>query len=209
MNLDKKCVPLRSGKKRDSANDDAWNSDVWLLVKRLAIMQACLLVVWVAPVLAQHEGHEQHEVVGWVPQDILERPLSLRRDIGNLHEKVTTSSADAQAFCDQGLNYLSSYVWIEAARSFHQALRLDANLAAAYLGLSNVYVALQDIPAARSALDQARSFSAQVSEHERQRIEIQSQLVDFLEDKQNLDKFVGYRKAIYDALMADPKDPWL
>src|SRR6266481_2852948 len=209
MNLDKKCVPLRSGKKRDSANDDAWNSDVWLLVKRLAIMQACLLVVWVAPVLAQHEGHEQHEVVGWVPQDILERPLPLRRDIGNLHEKVTTSSAEAQAFYDQGLNYLASYVWIEAARSFHQALRLDASLSAAFVGLCDVYVQLQDVPAARAALEKAQSLSSNITEAERRRMEIRSRLTDFLEDKQNLDKFVAYRKAIYDALMANPLDPGL
>ena len=35
---------------------------------------------------------------GWMPEEILERPLPLRRDIGNLHEKVTTSSAEAQPF---------------------------------------------------------------------------------------------------------------
>jgi len=174
-----------------------------------AFLAVCCTGLTGAPTFAQHESHETHEVVGWVPKEILERPVSLRRDIGNLHEKVTTTSAQAQAFCDQGLNYLSSYVWIESARSFHQALRLDAKLAAAYVGLSNVYVALQDVAAARSALDKARSFSDQVTEHERQRIEIQSQLLDFLEDNQNLDKFVSYRKAIYDALMANPKDPWL
>ncbi len=32
---------------------------------------------------------------------------------------------EAQAFYDQGLAYLHSYVWIEAARSFNQALRID------------------------------------------------------------------------------------
>jgi tetratricopeptide (TPR) repeat protein len=137
----------------------------------------CFLGLSVAPLQAQHESHEAHEVVGWVPRDILERPVSLRRDIGNLREKVTTSSREAQSFYAQGLNYLSSYVWIEAARSFHQALRLDPNLAAAYLGLSNVYVALQDIPAARSALDTAQSLSAGVSDAERERIEIQFRLV--------------------------------
>jgi hypothetical protein len=52
--------------------------------------------------------------------------------ISNLHQKVTTPSAKAPAFYEQGLNYFSSYVWIEAARSFHQALRLDSTLAAAY-----------------------------------------------------------------------------
>src|SRR5436309_6554998 len=209
MNLQEKGVPPRSGKKRDSANDGAWNSDGCLHVARRAIMQACLLTVWVAPGLAQHEGHEQHEVVGWVPQEILERPLPLRHDLGNLHEKVTTSSAEAQAFYDQGINYLASYVWIEAARSFHQALRLDPSLSAAFVGLCDVYVQLQDVAAARAAIDKAQSLSSNITEAELRRVEIRARQVGFLEDKQNLDKFVAYRKAIYDALMANPLDPGL
>jgi protein-disulfide isomerase/Tfp pilus assembly protein PilF len=144
-----------------------------------------------------------------VPHEILERPLPLRRDIGNLHEQVTTSSTEAQAFYDQGLNYIASYVWIEAARSFHQALRLDPSLAAAYVGLCDVYVQLQDVPAARAALEKAQSLSSKITDAERQRMEIRTRHVEFLEDKQNLDKFVAYRKAIYDALMANPLDPGL
>lgn len=163
----------------------------------------------VTPALAQHEGHEGHEVVGWVPEEILQRPVGLRRDIGNLHEKVTTKSAEAQAFYDQGLNYFSSYVWIEAARSFHQALRADASLAAAYVGLCDVYVQLQDVAAAQAALEKAQSLSHEISEVERQRMEIRARLVEFLQDKENVDKFVAYRKAIYDALMANPLDPGL
>jgi len=176
---------------------------------RLAILPACFFALWVAPALAQHEGHQGHEFVGWVPQEILERPLPLRRDIGNLHEKVTTTSAEAQAFYDQGLNYFSSYVWIEAARSFHQALRVDPSLAAAHVGLCDVYVQMQDVTAARTALEKARSLSGSITETERQRMEIRARLVEFLQDKENLDKFVAYRKAIYDALMANPLDPGL
>src|SRR2546425_1271871 len=176
---------------------------------RRAILVLCFSALWVTPVLAQHEFHETHEIVGWVPQEILERPVSLRRGIGNLHEKVTTSSSEAQAFYDQGLNYLSSYVWIEAGRSFHQALRLDPSLTAAFIGLFDVYVALQDVPAARSALEKAQSLSAGVTDRERQRIAIRARQVEFLEDKQNLEKFIAYRKAIYDALMANPMDPGL
>src|SRR5947207_389416 len=209
MNLQRKRVPLQSVKKRDSENDDVWNSERWLRVAGRAILLACLSALWVAPVLAQHEGHQQHEVVGWVPQEILERPLPLRHDVGNLHEKVTTSSAEAQAFYDQAINYLASYVWIEAARSFHQALRLDSSLSAAYVGLCDVYVQLQDVPAARAAIEKAQSLAGQITEAERQRIEIRTRQVEFLEDKQNLDKFVAYRKAIYDALMANPLDPGL
>jgi protein-disulfide isomerase/Tfp pilus assembly protein PilF len=172
-----------------------------------AILVLWFLMLWVAPVLAQHESHET--LVGWVPQEILERPVSLRRGIGNLHEKVTTSSSEAQAFYDQGINYLSSYVWIEAGRSFHQALRLDPSLTAAFMGLFDVYVALEDIPAARSVLEKAQSLSAGVTDRERKRIEIQARQLEFLEDKQNLEKFIAYRKAIYDALMANPMDPGL
>jgi len=209
MNLHREGVCRQTGKEGNTVHHGAWNGHAWLLVARLAIMQVCVLAVWVAPVLAQHEGHEEHVVVGWVPQEILGRPLPLRHDIGNLHEKVTTSSAEAQAFYDQGLNYFASYVWIEAARSFHQALRLDSSLSAAYVGLCDVYVQLQDVPAARTALEKAQSLSSKITEAERQRMEIRDRLVQFLEDKQNLDKFVAYRKAIYDALMANPVDPGL
>ena len=178
-------------------------------VAHLAIVAIFFLAACVVPARAQHEGHGGEESVGWVPQEILERPVHLRHDIGNLHEKVTTSSAEAQAFYDQGINYLSSYVWIEAARAFHQALRLDPSLAAAYAGLSDTYVQLQDVSAARRAIDKAQSLSGKITEAERQRIEIRLRLMEFLEDKSNLDKFVAYRKAIYDALMANPLDPGL
>jgi len=173
------------------------------------VASVLLLAVFVAPLRAQHESHEAHESVGWIPREILERPVTLRRDIGNVHEKVSTTSKEAQAYYDQGLNYASSYVWIEAARSFHQAARLDPKMASAYLGISNVYVVLQDIPAARAALDKAQSLSAGVADLERQKIEIQARLVAFLEDKDNINKFVEYRKAIYDALMSNPTDPGL
>ncbi len=202
--------PSRSSSNQSSRAEDGVEKGLaWTWIALPAILQACLLVLCVAPARAQHDGHEGHEVVGWVPQEILKRPLTLRRDIGNLHEKVSTSSAQAQAFYDQGLNYFSSYVWIEAARSFHQALRVDPSLAAAYVGLCDVYVQLQDVIAARVAIERARSLSSSITETERQRMEIRARLVEFLQDKENLDKFVAYRKAIYDALMANPRDPGL
>ncbi len=181
----------------------------FLIIADAVFLGIFILTLGTAPVLAQHQGHDEHAVVGWIPQNILERPVSLRHDIGNLHEKVSTSSAEAQAFYDQGINYFSSYVWIEAARSFHQALRRDATLAAAHVGLCDVYVQLQDIPAARAAIDKARSLSEKVTDEEKRRIEIREKQIEFLEDKQDVDKFVAYRKAIYDALMASPLDPGL
>src|SRR6266550_4451028 len=110
--------------------------------------------------VAQEDPHAMHMNVGWVPREILERPVTLREGIGTVHEAVTTSSKEAQAFYDQGLAYLHSYVWIEAARSFNQALRIDPKLMMAYIGLSRVYSNLNDDMAARSALGQAQALSA-------------------------------------------------
>ncbi len=59
------------------------------------------------------------------------------------------SRAEAQRFYDQGLAYLHNYVWIEAARSFHQALESDANLALAHVGLSYAYIELNQVRAWR------------------------------------------------------------
>ena len=145
-----------------------------------------------------------------MPKEILERPVSLRKGIGNLHEEVTTSSPQAQAFYDQGLNYLHAYDWIESARGFNQALRLDPKLALAYLGLSDVYTELQDDAAARAAFEKAEALSAGVSERERTRIQIRAAQIAFLEDPNaDMQKYFAWRKSIGDALAATPNDPWL
>src|ERR1041384_5145291 len=71
--------------------------------------------------------------------EIAQRPVTLRTGIGAAHDTVGTSSKDAQAFYDQGLAYLHSYVWLEAARAFNQALRSAPNLAIAHARLSLAY----------------------------------------------------------------------
>lgn len=158
---------------------------------------------------AQHEGHEAAAAGGWVPAEVLSRPLPLRKGIGTIHDPVTTSSPQAQSFYDQGLAYLHSYVWIEAARSFHQALRLDPSCAMAYIGLSDADVALQDLGGANRALDKAQALAASVSAAERNRIAIRAAQLAYLANPQNTQLYFGYRKALNDALAAHPDDPWL
>jgi tetratricopeptide (TPR) repeat protein len=170
-------------------------------------------VVWtlgsVPLAVAQHEGHEPKDAIGWVPREVLERPLPLRQGIGKLHEEVTTTSPEAQSYYDQGLAYLHSYVWIEAARSFHQALRLDSSLAMAYVGLSDAYVGLLDVPSAATAAEKAKSLAAKVSERERARISLRGLQMDYLQDSGDMKKYFAYRQALSDALSASPNDPWL
>jgi tetratricopeptide (TPR) repeat protein len=175
-------------------------------------LSACFLLAAIGcgcvgqPALAQSDADSGPEKIGWVPRAILERPVPARQGIGNLHEKVTTSSPQAQAFYDQGLDYLYGYDWIEAARSFNQALRLDPNLAIAYLRLSEVYAQLQDNSAARIACNKAQSLSGKVSERERAQIQIRADHLDYIEDPDSEQKYVAWRKAISDALTANLTD---
>ena len=120
----------------------------------------CVVGLGVRPATAQEDPHANHQSVGYVPRTILERPLPIRKGTGTVHETVTTLSREAQAFYDQGLAYLHSYVWVEAARSFNQALRHDGKLAMAYVGLSRAYSGLDDLNAARESLEKAQSLAA-------------------------------------------------
>jgi tetratricopeptide (TPR) repeat protein len=160
------------------------------------------------PVRGQETNHQAHQG-GPVPREILERPVPLRSGIGTLHEKVGTVSPEAQAFYDQGLAYVHSYVWIEAVRSFHQALRSDPNLAMAFLGLTDAYIGLHDVSTARAAFLRAQALEKKLSERERLWIAIRGRELDYLEDSGDPDKYVNYRKSISNALKVSPSDPWL
>jgi tetratricopeptide (TPR) repeat protein len=181
------------------------------IIRRILLL--AVYVVWtlgsVPLAVAQHEGHEPKDAIGWVPREVLERPLPLRQGIGKLHEEVTTTSPEAQSYYDQGLAYLHSFVWIEAARSFHQALRLDSSLAMAYVGLSDAYIGLLDVPSAVTAAEKAKSLAAKVSERERTRISLRGLQMDYLQDSGDMKKYFAYRQALNDALSASPNDPWL
>ena len=104
-----------------------------------------------------------------VPEAALSRPIGAAAGIGRAHDQVATGDADAQRFYDQGLSYLHNYVWIDAARSFNEALRRDSSLILAYVGLSISYDQLNQRAAARTALARARSLRAP-DDHERRHL---------------------------------------
>jgi len=137
--------------------------------------------------------------------ELLERPTALRSGVGSIHEKVTTSSSEAQQFYDQGLAYLESYVWIESARSFHQALRYDPHMAMAYVGLSYAYSPI-DFAAAVAALNQAQGLSEGLSDRERRRIQIRALQLQAMPDTRKVERELAFRDALDDALGAYPDD---
>ena len=173
------------------------------------LMLSAILALTIPSVVAQ-EDHSNHGPVGWVPREILERPTPLREGVGKARDAVTTNPT-AQAFYNQGAAYLHGYVWIEAARSFNQALRHDPNLAMAYLGLSYAYSGLEDNEAARGMFSKAQSLASRASEREQRRIEIRGKQLQAMAEPDNLVKLVEYRKSIDAALAvwSDDVELWL
>ena len=152
--------------------------------------------------LAQHATHR----IPVVPQDLLERTIALRSGIGEAHDTVATKSAEAQRFYDQGLAYLHSYVWIDAARSFHQALRLDPSLALAYVGLSVAYIEVNKPTEARAAIEKARSMAASLPDHDRRHIEARALQFDAEANARDAARLASYRRALDAAIAAHPSD---
>jgi tetratricopeptide (TPR) repeat protein len=180
-------------------------------ISRLLWLSA-IFAVSIPGVLAQedHSNHANHGLVGWVPRELLERPTALREGTGKAHDAVS-ATATAQAFYNQGVAYLHGYVWIEAARSFNQALRHDPNLAMAYNGLSYAYSGLEDTEAARAMFAKAKTLASRASEREQRRIEIRGRQLEAIAEPDNMGKLVEYRKALDSALALWPDDAelWL
>jgi len=121
--------------------------------------------------LAAQDPHAGHEPARPEVVQIAARPLPLRTGIGSAHDPVGARSKNAQAFYDQGLAYLHSYVWLEAARSFNHALTLDPTLAVAHAMLSIAYMELNVPGSARDALERARALAGRASDHDLRHIE--------------------------------------
>ena len=173
---------------------------------------ALILIVGLGAVVSSGDffgTQGQSEMVGYAPRELLTRPIALLSGVGALHDPVTTTSKDAQAYYDQGMALVMSYEWIDAARSFHQALRLDPKLAMAWIGLSDAYFGLQDTDEANAAHAKAADLADQVSDREKRRIQIRARQLDFVARPQDATKYAAYRKAVEDAIAVDPADAML
>jgi tetratricopeptide (TPR) repeat protein len=163
-----------------------------------------LFLVLLLPAIASAQ-HAPHAVVS-VPQAILERPVGLRTGIGAAHDDAGTKSPEAQRFYDQGLAYLHNYVWIEAARSFNQALRSDPNLALAHVGLSVAYIELNKTTESRQAIERAKTLAAKAGDHVKRHVEARALQMAAEEAPADPTKLAAYRKSLDSAIAAFPND---
>jgi len=175
----------------------------------LSCLSSIVFILTAATSFAQ-PPHDSHAMPS-LSRELVERPLPLRTGVGTAHDVVSTRNPQAQAYYDQGLALLHSYVWLEAARSFHQALRLDPKLAIADVGLSYAWVELNAPGEAHAALDRARVSAAAASDHDRRHIALRASQMAAEDAPADTAKLAAYRKALDEALIAFPQDQelWL
>jgi tetratricopeptide (TPR) repeat protein len=125
-----------------------------------------------SPAAAGAQGAHGAHAIPSVPQEILERSIGLRTGIGVAPSAAT--DPPARALVIQGWAFLHSYAWIDAARSFNEALRLDPRLARAHLGLSYAYEELNKPEAARHALERARALATMAGDGFRRHVEVRT-----------------------------------
>ena len=101
-------------------------------------------------------------------------PPRLMAGLGNVHHPVSTRNRQAQAFFDQGLNFVYGFNHDEARRSFKEAARLDPKLAMAWWGVAltlgpnyNLPVDPEGEKAGYEAVQKAAALAMNASEPER------------------------------------------
>ena len=93
-------------------------------MKSPALLLALLLACGAAR--AQHE----HHATGTKDE------AAIVAGMGSWHHPVSTRSAEAQRFFDQGLSFVYAFNHEEAVRSFRRAAALDPSLAMAHWGVA-------------------------------------------------------------------------
>ena len=133
--------------------------------------------------------------------------------MGDHHHAITTKSAQAQRYFDQGLTLAYGFNHAEAARSFRQAIELDPNCAMCNWGLAyvlgpNINAKMQDdaVPESYAAMQRALKLAKNASKSEQSYINaLAKRYVDKpLEDRSSLD--LAYAGAMEQVAQQYPDD---
>jgi tetratricopeptide (TPR) repeat protein len=149
----------------------------------------------------QHSSHNTPALT----LDVLQRPISIRSGIGTAHDTVPSLPPRAQAYYDQGLALLHNYVWIDAARSFHEVLRLAPGSVMGSIGLSYAQEGLNMRTAARETVAQARR-SAGNNPHEAAHLRARELDLAAQAAGAPASAFAAYRAALDEAIAQHPND---
>jgi Tfp pilus assembly protein PilF len=102
-------------------------------------------------------------------------PAKLIPNLCSVHYRISSSSPECQAFFDQALGYLYSYVWMESSRSFETAVQKDPECALAWWGLSRALDRWGKGNSANQALQKAHDLRDHASHREQLLIQARMQ----------------------------------
>ncbi|MDI1242711.1 MAG: hypothetical protein PSX80_12415 [bacterium] len=172
-------------------------------MKKIALILILSFVYTAVP--AQH-GHGSRNAAE-------KKAVWLDDGLGGIDHPVTTKSAEAQKFFNQGLMYLYAFNHAEAINSFRHAAELDPDMAMAYwgvaLGLGSNYNITADktqLTEAYSSLQKAITLGSKASEADRDYIAALSKRysADAASDREKLGK--DYRDAMTALVAKYPDD---
>lgn len=106
-----------------------------------------------APVRREQDAHTRAHGHGGAPG-----PMPLLSGLGEWHHAVTTTSAEAQRYFDQGLRLVYAFNHDEAVRSFERTVQLDSSCALCYWGVA--YALGPNINLPMEARAEARALAA-------------------------------------------------
>ncbi|MDH7460382.1 hypothetical protein QEG73_03800 [Chitinophagaceae bacterium 26-R-25] len=107
-----------------------------------------------------------------VPEDFLRKTIEIKTGIGEFNLSITTKSAEAQKFFNQGMAYVYNFEYVQSARSFYTALQYDTT-AMIYWGLANAYDGLGDTTQARNIIAKAFALAENLTPREKMFIQLQ------------------------------------
>lgn len=148
-----------------------------------------------------------------VPQGTAQAEVTLYDNLGTWHFEITTTSARAQEFFDQGLRLIYAFNHDEAIAAFSEASRLDPEAAMPYWGVAlalgpNINSAMDAKAEARAveALKQASQQAAQASPRERAYVETLATRYSLKKTGSRRAKDEAYAKAIRRLAQQYPDD---
>ena len=108
--------------------------------------------------------------------------IKLMPGVGNVHHHVSTTNAQAQAFFDQGMDFIYGFNHVEAEKSFRRAAELDPNLGMAYWGVAKALGPNYNLPVdparekqAYDAIQKAEALAKNAPQMERDYIQALAQ----------------------------------
>jgi tetratricopeptide (TPR) repeat protein len=133
---------------------------------RATIFACCVMAVGMGVFAQTKENLQDNTAVCHTPSATKAAitPARLMEGYGKVHMPITTKSAEAQKFFDQGLALLHSFWFYEADRSFERVAQLDPECAMAQWGIA---MAAVNQKRRDEAVKRAKELTAKASEREK------------------------------------------